>query len=219
MLAFPESAFFNRVIPKVKFYEHLPKTSKLRRLFIDQINEVRWRYKIAPSTVNVAPGKNAVELQVFEVRLKTSRFDPDVLRQIDKAISYYILFLLAFEGKYQAWIGYKEFSEQKKGGGKVGNYYHTDWLTEEELPLKLEGLDVDAVYENFVRQVAGDVLPIKNGEPLKESVERDVYRRMLQKQITALENKMRGEKQFNKQVELNAELKRLKKAYDEARWW
>ena len=158
MLAFPESAVFNRVIPKVKFYENLPMTSKLRRLFIDQINEVRWRYKIAPSTVNVASGKNAVEIEVFEVRLKTSRFDPDVLCQIDKAIPYYVLFLLAFEGKYQAWIGFKEFSEPKKGGGKVGNYYHTDWLTEEELPLKLEGLDVDAVYENFVRQVAGDVV-------------------------------------------------------------
>lgn len=215
MLAFPESAFFNRVIPKVKFYERLPKTSKLRRLFIDQINEVRWRYKIAPSTVNVAPGKNAVELQVFEVRLKSSRFDPDVLRQIDKAISYYILFLLAFEGKYQAWIGYKEFSARKKDECKIGNYYHTDWLTEEELPLKLEGLDVDAVYENFVRQVAGDALRGKNGESLKESVERDERRRMLQKQIAALEAKVRCEKQFNKQVKLNAELRLLKRKHDE----
>ena len=210
MLAFPESAVFNRVIPKVKFYENLPMTSKLRRLFIDQINEVRWRYKIAPSTVNVASGKNAVEIEVFEVRLKTSRFDPDVLCQIDKAIPYYVLFLLAFEGKYQAWIGYKEFSEQKKGGGKVGNYYHTDWLTEEELPLKLEGLDVDAVYENFVRQIAGDELPIKHGEPLKESIRRDLQRQKIQRMIAALEAKMWKEKQFNKQVQLNAEIKKLK---------
>ena len=33
----------------------------------------------------------------------------------------------------------------------------------------------------------------------------------LQKQIAALENKIRKEKQFNRQVEMNAELKQLKK--------
>ena len=33
----------------------------------------------------------------------------------------------------------------------------------------------------------------------------------LQKQIAALENKIRKEKQFNRQVEMNAELTRLKK--------
>lgn len=37
---------------------------------------------------------------------------------------------------------------------KVNGYYHTEWLVEDGLPLKLEGLSVDAVYESFVRQVA-----------------------------------------------------------------
>ncbi len=57
--------------------------------------------------------------------------------------------------------------------------------------------------------MAGDSLAPRGGEALQDSVERDLQRQQLQKQITALENKIRKEKQLNRQVELNAELKKL----------
>ena len=98
---------------------------------------------------------------------------------------------------------------------KVGTYYHTDWLIESELPLKVDGLSIDKVYENFVRQIAGDALQADNNESLKESVERDAKRQQLEKQIAALKIKVRKEKQLNKQMQLNAELKKLKKELEE----
>ena len=70
---------------------------------------------------------------------------------------------------------------------------------------------MDAVYENLVRQIAGDALQADAGESLQDSVERDEKRRQLEKQIAALEVKMRREKQLNWQMEINAELKKLKK--------
>ena len=45
------------------------------------------------------------------------------------------------------------------------------------------------------------------GESLKESVERDEKKKQLEKQISTLENKMKKEKQLNRQMEMNAELK------------
>ena len=60
--------------------------------------------------------------------------------------------------------------------------------------------------------MAGDSLAPSGGEALQDSVERDLRRQQLQKQIAALENKIRKEKQFNRQVELNAELTKLRKA-------
>ena len=62
-----------------------------------------------------------------------------------------------------------------------------------------------------MRQIAGDALHSGTGETLKESVERGARRKELQKQIAALQMKMRREKQLNKQVQLNTELKQLKK--------
>ena len=80
------------------------------------------------------------------------------------------------------------------------------------MPLKPEGLNVDAIYENFVRQIAGDKLKTKNvGESLKESVVRDEQKQVLQKQIAKLQAKIRKEKQLNKQMQMNTELKKLKK--------
>lgn len=47
-------------------------------------------------------------------------------------------------------------------------------------------------------------------ESLKESVERCNRRQELEKQIAALQIKVRKEKQLNKQVQLNVELRKLK---------
>ena len=54
-------------------------------------------------------------------------------------------------------------------------------MSEDELPLKLEGLNVDAVYENFVYQIAGDSLQAGDNESLQDVVERDEKNKESQK--------------------------------------
>ena len=211
MLGLPKSTEFNRRIPKQKFYENVSVTPALKRVFIDQIKVIYWRNKIAATTMNLAAGETVTEIEVFEVRLTAPQLDVSVLKQIDKEIPYHILFLLEHKGKYQAWTAYKESAVSGNSAFKVGMYYHTEWLSEQELPLKVEGLNIDTVYENFVRQIAGDALQTNRDESLKESVERDAKRQLLEMHISALQSKIRKEKQLNKQVQLNDELKKLKK--------
>lgn len=217
MIGLPKSTEFNRRIPKQKFYENISVSPTLKRVFIEQIKGIYWRNKVTATTMNLAAGETVTELEVFEVKLNGQQLDESVLRQIDKEIPYHILFLLEYDGKYQAWTAYKEAAASGSNAFKVGTYYHTDWLPEIELPLKVEGLSIDKVYENFVRQIAGDALRSEEGktESLKESVERDNRRQELEKQIAALQTKVRKEKQLNKQVQLNAELKKLKNELEE----
>ena len=209
MIHLPRSTEFNKRIPKQKFYEKLNVTPALKRSFIDQIKTVIWRNKIAESTINIAPGKTVTEIEIFEIQLNSSELDTDVLKLIDKEIPYHIVFILSYEGKYQAWTAYKEETVSGNSAFKVDTYYHTEWLEEENLPLKADGLDIDMVYENFVRQIAGDALKNVNDESLKESVEREKKREQLKKQIAALEAKIRKEKQFNKRVVMNGRQKKL----------
>lgn len=212
MIGLPKTTEFNKRIPKQKFYENMDVSPALKIVFVEQVKIIYWRNKIATSTTNLATGNDVTELEVFEVRLNSPVLDDGLLRQIDREIPYHILFLLEYQGKYQAWIGYKEAATSGNKAFKVNGYYHTEWLTEDELPLKLEGLSVDAVYENFVRQIAGDKLKSEtSGESLKESVARDEQKQALQKQIDTLKAKIRKEKQLNKQMEMNNELKKLKK--------
>lgn len=215
MTGLPKSTEFNRRIPKQKFYENLTVSPTLKRVFIDQIKVIFWRNKIAATTMNLAAGETVTEIEIFEVKLAETKLDESVLRQIDKEIPYHIIFLLECDGRYQAWTAYKEAAASGNNAFKVGTYYHTDWLEEAELPLKIDGLSIDKVYENFVRQIAGDVLQAEKQESLKDSVERDNRRQELQKQIAALQLKVRKEKQFNKQIQLNSELKKLRQILDE----
>lgn len=215
MLGLPKSTEFNRRIPKQKFYENLSVTPALKRVFVDQIKVIYWRNKIAATTMNLAAGDIVTEIEVFEVRLDDPKLDVSVLRLIDKKIPYHIIFLLEYDGKYQAWTAYKEETASGNSAFKVGTYYHTDWLPESELPLKIDGLNIDKVYENFVRQIAGEALQADSSETLKESVERNAKRQQLEKQIAALQAKVRKEKQLNKQVQMNTELKKLKKELEE----
>lgn len=209
MIGLPKTTEFNKRIPKQKFYENMDISPALKKIFVEQVRIIYWKNKIAASTTNLAAGTNVTELEVFEIRLNSLVLDDSLLRQMDKVIPYYILFLLEYQGKYQAWIGYKEAAASGNKAFKVNGYYHTEWLAEEALPLKLEGLHLDAVYENFVRQIAGDNLKAEvAGESLKESVAREEQKQALQKQIDILKNKIRKEKQLNRQIEMNTNLRK-----------
>lgn len=212
MIALPKTTEFNRRIPKQKFYENMDISPTLKKVFVEYVKIIYWKNKIAVSTTNLAAGKDVTELEVFEIRLNSPITDDNLLRQIDRQIPYHILFILEYENKYQAWIGYKEAAMSGNNAFKVSGYYHTEWLEEDKLTLNMEGLNLDAVYENYVRQIAGDRLERENsGERLKESIERDEKRQQLQKQIDVLTARIRKEKQLNKQMEMNSQLKELKK--------
>nr|WP_242699337.1 DUF4391 domain-containing protein [Faecalibacterium sp. Marseille-Q0746] len=128
MLNFPNSTEFNKRIPKQKFYENIAVTPAMKRAFVEQIRTIYWRNKIAATTLNLAAGEQVTEIEVFEVRLSAPELDESVLRQIDREIPYHILFLLEYEGKYRAVIGYKEAAAGKTAF-KVDRYYslRTGW--------------------------------------------------------------------------------------------
>lgn len=217
MLGFPASTEFNKKIPKQKFYDNLDIFPALRRVFVDQIRLVYWRNKLAASTLNIATGEAVTEIEVFEVRLNDPQLDEAVLKQIDKEIPYHILFVLTCNGKAQAWIGYKEAAASGSNAFKVSRYYHTNWMPEDELHLHIDGLNMDAVYESLVRQIAGDKLQTDSSESLKESIERDEKKKQLEKRISVLENKMKKEKQLNRRMEMNSELKKLRKEMEKTK--
>lgn len=161
----------------------------------DQIESVIWRNKLADSTIAVAAGETVKEIQVFEVAIRQRRLDKRIMSAIAKAIPYKILFILTFGDEAQAWME------------ATGTFYNTDQFTLEDFTLWFEGLNLDAVYENLARQIAGGRLGVEGD--IAEAVEKDKQRQRIEREIAALEKEIQREKQFNKQVELNGELKRL----------
>lgn len=211
MLELPKSTEFNKRIPKQKFYEKLTVTPAIKKAFTEQIKTIYWRNKLAAAALNIASGEQVTEIEVFEVKLASPNLNENVLRLIDQEISYHILFLLELDGKYQAVIGYKEASASGKTAFKVDRYYYTEWMSETELPIRLEGLSLDAVYENLIRQVAGNTLSSKKNIALKDSIERQKRLEQLEKKIAALEAEIKKEKQPKKKFDLVHQIKTLKR--------
>ena len=213
MIDLPRTSAYGCIIHKAKFYEKMTVSPQLKRVFVEQIERITWQSKIAPSTVNIAPGEQVQEIEVFVIRLNQRSLDTKVLSQIDKEIPYHILFLLQYGDEQQAWIAYKE--QTTSGTFKPDVYYHTQWLPQEARPLKLMGLNMDALYENLIRQVAGDRLAGESDTyDIQESIQRDKRRQRLQREIDALAKKVQSEKQFNRQVALNERLKQLRAEYE-----
>ena len=210
---FPKSTEFNKRIPKTKFYEHIELGRKIKDSFVQNIESIIWANKIAPSTVNISAGEKVMEIQVFRIILKQSDFNKDVLKTIDEQIPYHILFIVCCRDKEQAWIGYKEQSSSESRAFKVDSYYHTAWQKPEELDLTIEGLNMDAVYENFVKQISSSTAPIQWDDDLsaKDNTAKIEERKKLQKQIEKLERQLRKETQPRKKFELHQQLQKLKK--------
>lgn len=209
MLGFPQTTEFNKRIPKQKFYENIEVSPALKRVFVEQIKLIHWRNKLAESTLNIAPGQAVTEIEVIEIKLTQPQLDEAVLRQIDKEIPYHILFVLSYGNKVQAWTGYKEAAESGKKAFKVNKYYHTDWMLEDELILDIEGLNMDAVWDNFIIQVGG--VELEQGNDLAEQIELDDRKIQLTKDIEKLEKQARSENQPNKKFQLASQVKALKK--------
>jgi len=197
MLGLPRSTEVNRRVAKEKIYANTTMTTQLRDIIKNQIESIIWRNKLSDTTVGLAPGEGVKEIQVFEISLRQRGLDKRVLTTINKAIPYKILFVLTFANVAQTWI---EAS---------GIFYNSDWFPMNDFTLKLDGLNLDAVYENLARQIAGERLDSDGS--ITEAVEKDQLRQKLEREIAKLETKKVREQQFNRQVELNGELKRLKK--------
>ena len=215
MLLFPKTTEFNRRIPKQKFYNHLSVSPQIKKIFVEQIAAINWTNKLAPTTLNVKSGERVTEIEVFHLLLNQKGLDERVLQLIDKEIPYHILFELEYEGQIQVWIGYKEESQTKAEIFKVNRYYHTDWLTKDKIHFEIDGLNMDLLYEGFIKQIAGDTLTINVNESVGTAILRTEEKEKLDKKISALEKKLYREKQFNRQVQLNAELKALRNKLEE----
>lgn len=215
MLSFPKTTEFNRRIPKQKFYSNLSVSPQIKKIFVEQIATINWANKLAPTTLNVKNGEKVTEIEVFHLMLNQKSLDERVLQLIDKEIPYHILFELEYEGQTQIWIGYKEESPTRPETFKVNRYYRTDWMTKDKIHFEIAGLNMDALYEGLIKQIAGDSLTIDANESVRGAIQRTEEKEKLEKQISTIEKKLYKEKQFNRQVQMNAELKVLRNKLEE----
>lgn len=164
---FPAAAKFGRVIPKEKLYSQVGANAELKQLFVEQVSQIKWAYKLAENTINLAKTKQVLELEIIQIKLKAQTIDEKVLAAIDKAIPHPTVFMLMRGSKskkgsdgehieneqevteiaYQAAHKSKLITQTNKEKWQRSQYLKSQWVAEAnqlEAPLpaatNLEGL-------------------------------------------------------------------------------
>lgn len=208
LFAYPTNAAVGRVLPKSKIYERSQPTTAVKELFVRQIEQIVWQYKLAPETINVQGTTIVPEIQIFRITLKTGELNPEALRCIDQAIPFPLVFELCHEGKVKSIAAYKRPSEADAAKSVISTYFATDWLPEgtprQPLPVVF---DLEALYAQLLAPLLP--YPPRQGESLQAQVDRMDQIGQLQRELERCEARLAKEKQFNRKVAMNAEKREL----------
>lgn len=206
---YPKGAAFGRLVPKSKIYEYAGANTALKDLFVREVDQIVWRFKLAPETINLSATNAVVEVQIFGISLKTGKLDEAVLRAIDKAIPFPLIFELTWRGKRMATAAFKRPSEADSAKWVISEYFATGWVPEdaprEPLPV---ALDLGALYERMLTTMmpaAGHA-----GEDIRARVDRVEAIRAKAREVEKIKAQLNREKQFNRRVAINAELRTAK---------
>ncbi|OBX81205.1 DUF4391 domain-containing protein [Moraxella atlantae] len=226
---YPMTASVDKIIPKNKFYQQGSANHRIERLFVEQVESIRWAYKLSPHTINLADSDTVREIQIFSIISRVKVFDNDILQFIDKLIPSPIIFEIVFEDKIKVIATYKRQSQADSQKVVLGKYYATDWQNptqREDLPIVFEIADL---YEYFIERLllatneaSPNVVLIPNIETnlskttqkidsIEEKIAHAEKVALLTKRINELQKRIYKEKQFNRQVEMNLQLQMLQK--------
>lgn len=201
----PENAVVNKFIAKTKFYERATLSSKLQNEFINKIQKITWKYKLAEDTIGISKTDSVTEIQVFEIELKEQVIPENVLKVIDKAIPYQILYQFVYKDNTAYGITLKgpilrTMPEKESAGTR--NYYFSQW--NEDLNFDFTGIDLEKVYQKVIKAFINN--EAKNRSDFAAIIDADDKIKHLGKEIETLGKKIKKEKQFNRKVELNKSL-------------
>lgn len=209
ILNFPSTTIVNKPVPKNAFYGRSGDSS-LREFLTREFESIVWLYKLAPATLNVEDGEYVREIDVFYCRMKENEYSIKPFCAMDELLPRHTIFIIEHGGKFDLLMHHKEMSvvhgEQKWkcGVSEIQRDIRIDADT-----LNIQGQSMDAVYNGLLSQISG--LSASTKEEYKELVDIRKQIESIQKQILMLQKRIKAEKQFNRQMELNTEVRQLRK--------
>ena len=171
-----------------------------KKQFDEDIGRIIVTNEISPVSVNIKEGKKVKAIFVLQVQLKNKAYNERNIVLISKLFGQHLLIALKYADEVQL-ATYQT------------RLLHSEWMQEGEAEVKLSGLDLDVVWENFVTQVSGIVVSAENN--LDEQIVIEQEKAKLLKQIEDLEKKARKETQSKKKFEMFQRLKVYQKRLEE----
>jgi hypothetical protein len=193
------------MVPKTMFYRFMEVNPRMKVRFVNDVAQICWLYKLSTTTLNVTDSDEMKEIEIFMVMLKQQDCPTDLFTFIDTNMPHHIVFILKYEESYMLLVNYKEWKDNTHTQFRINKTFASPWVERERLTLKIEGLSLPRIYDNFVAQVSG-IGEHKAGS-LAEIVELKKRIAAMETELHVLEKKMRREPQYDVQVKMNQQVK------------
>ncbi|MGO4168922.1 DUF4391 domain-containing protein [Novosphingobium sp. YAF33] len=209
LYAWPARTVFGRAIPKSRIYSAAQLARTMQAKFVEQVERIEWTHVLRADRMNLKPSPDVEEIAVIAINLHQSDVDLAVLAAIEKAIPRPLILELRHGGRARMAVAWKRPSQAEAGKWVTAPHAFTAWqagdMPREALPTALD-------MATFYARLLDPLLPPKQSpeEPIAARVARAEEAVQLEREITRLEAGLMREKQFNRKVELNAELRAAK---------
>jgi len=155
ILNFPTFTIYNKVMPKKAFYSHLEANARMKSLFVEYIEQIVWLYKLAPSNLHIADGKEVQEIDILRIKLKQkTKSILEICNWIDSLSPHHTLFIIEHGAEYQLLVNYKEWKDKQAGTFSIIETFVSYSLSIQldalsSLHLQLDNLSsMDSLYES-----------------------------------------------------------------------
>ncbi len=209
-LQFPATTIVDRLIPKAQFVKASNTPTAMRSLLSEEFEQIRLLYVIRPDTINVAEGNEVKEINVFLFRCKAEHYSINPFCGIDDLIPRHTIYVIEHGNHTDLLMQHKRRSVV--AGTVKWSREVSKLLTDIDLatrPLQIEGQNLDRVYFNFFSQMTG--YQINNSAAITEIKELETRIAKMKREAENLQKRVRNEKQFSRQIELNSQARALKR--------
>lgn len=196
MYGLPQTTEIKKQLPKKAIYAKFELDAQQRDSFDADINRLDLTAFVSPATVPaLSEGQTVKEFYLMCVRLKRKEYNAKNIVLLSRLISQNIVFALQYEDETQLAV------------------FHTKlisscWKPTDETRIDLFGLNLDAVWENIIKQVGQ--IDVEEGRSLTEQIQADEKKAKIAAQIKTLERRLATEKQPRKKREYFEMIKNLK---------
>ena len=232
-LALPPDSRLDQRVPKKLLLEQGAPTAADKRYLQDGIEEMIWVAVLKPNIIGVPIFRNDdreyLEIAVLSVELRPAAKPPRLIELIHRAVPYPVVLVAAHGKTVSLSLAHKRWSQGEKGKVVIEDVRRTapfqpDAPTAEEagflasLALANQpSRDMYAVYQGWLDRVAaleaaqitGTFAPPQSADQSSAVREGLDAHAQLQRELAVLRAKAKKEKQINRRVELNIEIKRL----------
>ena len=198
MFDLPKSTEIRKPIHKKILYERFPTelSGDKKFRFDDDISRIIITNEISVNSVNIRATEEISSIFVIQIELKTKEYNDRNIVLVSRLFGQKLMIVLHYEDEYQLAIYETQLLK-------------SEWKQEEDIKLRIEGLDLGTVWNNLVTAVSG--ISAEEGNTLSEQIGIEAEKERLRKKIAELEGKARKEIQSKKKFEMYQQIQEYKK--------